>query len=154
MIIMNNCNVDVFYVEKLTQFKDIVNHYVKSWIFVCDIISLLPLEVLCLVWHSKFEREFAFGVLKLNRLLKIYRVCLCCYVLHVLLSFICLFYKIIHLFKIINSIWLWALWMCLYLLSWLPFVPNNFRFCYLNISMVLQLGWLCTLASFNNFSCI
>lgn len=82
---MNNCNDDVFDVERLIHFKDIVEHYVKSWIFVCDIISLLPLEVLCLAWQSKFEQQFAFGILKLNRLLKIYRVSLCCYVFCILL---------------------------------------------------------------------
>lgn len=141
MIIMNSCNDDVFYLEKLTQFKDIVNHYVKSWIFVCDIISLLPLEVLCLIWSSDFEREFAFGVLKLNRLLKIYRVCLCWYVLRVLLFRLLIWYN--HSFVQNNQLnmALGSAYVLTFVSLIIFFVPNVFWFCYLNISSVLQLGW-------------
>lgn len=59
---------------KLSKFKFIVEHYVKTWVFACDILSSLPIEVFALIWSTDFTQRYAFGILKLNRLLKFYRV--------------------------------------------------------------------------------
>jgi len=66
--------IGTLFTGKLSKFKFIVKHYVKTWIFACDILSSLPIEVFCLFIKSDFTRHYAFGVLKLNRLLKFYRV--------------------------------------------------------------------------------
>jgi hypothetical protein len=72
----NYCKFDVHIIAGIkTEFRDIVEHYVKTAKFVTDVVAVLPIE-----WFSFcasddiFHKQKIFAFLKLNRLLKLYRV--------------------------------------------------------------------------------
>lgn len=48
--------------------------YLKSYGFFLDLMAVLPLEVLALIWSSTEERWSYFALLRLNRLLKLWKV--------------------------------------------------------------------------------
>lgn len=48
--------------------------YLKSYGFVLDLVAVLPLEVFALVWSSTEDQWSYFALLRLNRLLKLWKV--------------------------------------------------------------------------------
>ena len=49
--------------------------YLKSYGFVLDLMAVLPLEVFALVWSNSEEQWSYFALLRVNRLLKLWKVC-------------------------------------------------------------------------------
>ena len=56
------------------RWTDLVKHYVRSLRFVVDVICVLPLELPCYVLPSNYCDDKLFALLRLNRLLKVYKV--------------------------------------------------------------------------------
>ena len=49
--------------------------YLKSYGFVLDLMAVLPLEVFALIWSNSDEQWSYFALLRVNRLLKLWKVC-------------------------------------------------------------------------------
>ncbi|XP_071956713.1 uncharacterized protein [Antedon mediterranea] len=55
-------------------FKSIRDHYVNSWGFVVDVLAVLPLDLICLYTQDTDDRTIALYRLRLNRLVKYWRI--------------------------------------------------------------------------------
>ena len=64
----------MFFVEVITKPRALLAHYLLSPWFVLDVLAMLPLEVLGVYWISSAEEWKYIPLLRLNRLLKYWKV--------------------------------------------------------------------------------
>ena len=79
----------------LTKSRVIMWHYVCSVYFLLDVAAVVPLEVLGLAWDSE-ERFSYIAIFRLNRLIKIWKVCTKCTAYPFALSHIIITHKILY----------------------------------------------------------